>query len=87
MPGTLEERTPTGPRAALTLIRDRNLGPYFAGNAVSASGTWFHSLAAGLLVYRQTDSELLLGVLAFGQSDPSGRAGQHAPSTHDALLA
>src|SRR5919199_1415212 len=56
-----------GPRAALRLIRSRDFGPYFAGNAFSASGTWFQNLAAALLVYRLTHSALLLGVLNFAQ--------------------
>jgi MFS family permease len=55
----------TGPAAALRLIRSRNFGPYFVGNAVSASGTWFQNLAASLLVYRLTHSAFLLGVLNF----------------------
>src|SRR3954451_13203821 len=55
----------TGPRAALRLIGDRNFGPYFIGNASSASGTWFQNLAASLLVYRLTGSAFLLGVLNF----------------------
>ena len=46
-------------------IRDRNFGPYFVGNASSASGTWFQNLAASLLVYRLTHSAFLLGVLNF----------------------
>jgi MFS family permease len=48
----------------------RNFGPYFAGNALSASGTWFQNLAASLLVYRQTHSAFLLGVLNFAQFAP-----------------
>jgi MFS family permease len=55
----------TGPAAALRLIGDRNFGPYFVGNAASASGTWFQNLGAALLVYRLTHSALLLGVLNF----------------------
>ncbi|MHB8468503.1 MAG: MFS transporter [Gaiellaceae bacterium] len=55
----------TGPGAALRLIRSRNFGPYFVGNAASASGTWFQNLAAALLIYRQTHSPFLLGVLNF----------------------
>ena len=51
--------------AALRLIGSRNFGPYFVGNAASASGTWFQNLAASLLVYRQTHSPFLLGVLNF----------------------
>jgi MFS family permease len=57
----------TGPRAAFRLIGQRDFGPYFVGNAISSSGTWFQNLAAALLVYRLTGSELLLGVLNFAQ--------------------
>lgn len=56
-----------GPRAAWRVLSSRQFGPYFAGNAASASGYWFHNLAASLLVYRLTGSELLLGVLNFSQ--------------------
>jgi MFS family permease len=60
----------TGPAAAFALIRRRSFGPYFAGNALSASGTWFQNLAASLLVYRLTHSAFLLGVLNFCQFAP-----------------
>jgi MFS family permease len=60
-----ETTAATGPAAALRLIGSRNFGPYFVGNAASASGTWFQNLAASLLVYRQTHSPFLLGVLNF----------------------
>jgi MFS family permease len=59
-----------GPAAAVALIRRRTFGPYFFGNALSASGTWFQNLAAALLIFRQTHSELLLGVLNFAQFIP-----------------
>jgi MFS family permease len=59
-----------GPAAAFALIRHRTFGPYFFGNALSASGTWFQNLAAALLIYRQTHSSLLLGVLNFSQFIP-----------------
>jgi MFS family permease len=59
-----------GPGAAFALIRSRSFGPYFAGNALSASGTWFQNLAASLLVYRLTHSAFLLGVLNFCQFAP-----------------
>jgi MFS family permease len=61
------ERPPAeaGPRVAFRLIRSRGLGPYFFGNAASASGTWFQNLAAAILVYRLTHSAFLLGVLNF----------------------
>lgn len=59
-----------GPAAAWRVIRSRNFGPYFAGNAASASGTWFQNLAASILVFRLTHSPLLLGVLNFSQFLP-----------------
>jgi MFS family permease len=69
----LVERAPrrsVGPAAVVGLLRERDFGPYFAGNALSASGTWFQNLAAALLVYRQTHSAFLLGVLNFCQFVP-----------------
>jgi MFS family permease len=68
-----EKRTvgaPRGPAAALRVIRDRNFGPYFFGNAASASGTWFQNLAASILVFRLTHSPFLLGVLNFANFVP-----------------
>jgi MFS family permease len=59
-----------GPAAAVRLIRHRNFGPYFVGNAASASGTWFQNLAAGLYVFERTHSPFLLGVLQFGNFVP-----------------
>jgi MFS family permease len=67
----IEEEPPAvGPSAALRLIRHRNFGPYFVGNASSASGTWFQNLAASLFVYRHTHSPFLLGVLQFATFVP-----------------
>jgi MFS family permease len=60
----------TGPAVALALVRERNFGPYFFGNALSASGGWFQNLAAALLVYRLTHSAFLLGLLNFCQFIP-----------------
>ena len=64
---TPAERPPAeaGPRVALRLIGSRRFGPYFFGNALSASGTWFQNLASALLVYRLTHSAFLLGLLNF----------------------
>lgn len=59
-----------GPAAAWRVIRSRNFGPYFVGNATSASGTWFQNLAASILVFRLTHSAFLLGVLNFCQFVP-----------------
>ncbi len=59
-----------GPGSAWRVATSRNFGPYFAGNAISASGTWFHNLAASILIYSLTHSPLLLGVLNFSQFIP-----------------
>ncbi len=67
---TAQEAVAGGPRTALRVGTSRNFGPYFAGNAISATGTWFQNLAAALLVYRQTHSAFLLGVLNFAQFAP-----------------
>jgi MFS family permease len=64
------ESPATGPGAALRLIGHRNFGPYFIGNASSATGTWFQNLAASLFVYRHTHSPFLLGVLQFATFIP-----------------
>ena len=71
-PQQIDEEAPQlkGPREALRVATQRNFGPYFLGNAVSASGTWFQNLAASLLVFRLTHSPFLLGVLAFSQFIP-----------------
>jgi MFS family permease len=61
---------PRGPGAVLRLLRQRNFGPYFFGNALSASGAWFQSLAASVLIFRLTHSTVLLGVLQFAQFGP-----------------
>src|SRR5215213_6482410 len=59
-----------GPGAAWRVLRQRDFGLYFIGNASSASGTWFQNLAAAILVYRLTHSAFLLGVLNFAQFIP-----------------
>lgn len=66
----MAEAGQAGPRAAFGLIRSRTFGPYFVGNASSASGTWFQNLAAQLLVFRLTHSAFLLGVLNFANFIP-----------------
>jgi MFS family permease len=51
---------------ARVLLR-RNFWPYFAGNLLSNSGTWFQTIAQVLLVYRLTRSPFLVGVVNFAQ--------------------
>jgi MFS family permease len=59
-----------GPAAAWRVVRSRTFGPYFVGNAASASGTWFQNLAGSILIFRLTHSAFLLGVLNFCQFVP-----------------
>jgi MFS family permease len=56
-----------GARETFAVLRDRNVFPYLAGNLVSTTGTWFHTLAQAVLVYRLTESTFLLGVVFFAQ--------------------
>ncbi len=63
-------RHAVGPAAAWRLIGSRNFGPYFVGNALSSSGTWFQNLAGSILVYRLTHSPFLLGILNVAQFGP-----------------
>jgi MFS family permease len=70
VPSLAQRVAAVGPGAAWRVIRSRNFGPYFAGNAASASGTWFQNLAASILVFRLTHSPFLLGVLNFCQFVP-----------------
>ena len=65
---TVADTPPTS--SAWRVVTSRNFGPYFVGNAASASGTWFHNLAASVLIYRLTHSPFLLGVLNFSQFLP-----------------
>lgn len=58
---------PGGFRGTVSVLRDRNVAPYLLGNLVSTSGTWFHTLAQAVLVYRLTESTLMLGVVFFAQ--------------------
>ena len=58
---------PLRTRENLRLLRDPNFGPFFFGNLVANSGTWFLTLAAGIFIYRRTDSAFLLGVVGFSQ--------------------
>ena len=58
------------PQAARAL-RHRNYRFFFAGQSLSLVGTWMQRVAVGWLVYRLTDSPLLLGVVSFACQIPS----------------
>lgn len=70
-PEAVAEHPPdTAARSAWRVATSRNFGPYFVGNAVSASGTWFYNLAGSVLVFQLTHSPVLLGVFNFSQFLP-----------------
>ncbi len=50
---------------ATRALRHRNFQLYFAGQGTSLIGTWMTRVATGWLVYRLTQSALLLGVVSF----------------------
>lgn len=52
-------------------LKSRNYALYMAGMLVSVIGTWIQIIAMGWLVYRLTDSVLLLGVVGFASQIPS----------------
>ena len=52
-------------------LRHRNYRLFFIGQSISLAGTWITRLASSWLVYRLTDSEFLLGLVAFLSQIPS----------------
>ena len=58
-------------RIALRALRHRNLRLFFVGQGISLVGTWMQQVAMSWLVYRLTDSALLLGVIGFSSQFPS----------------
>ncbi len=69
---TLVERFAASLRGfgALRALRSRNYRLFFGGQGVSLIGTWMQSVALGWLVYRLTNSAVLLGVTAFAGQVP-----------------
>lgn len=55
----------------LRALRHRNFRLYAAGQIVSLTGTWMQQIAMGWLVYRLTDSALLLGLVGFASQAPA----------------
>lgn len=46
------------------MLRDRQFGPFFVGNLLSNSGTWFHNIAAAAAIYQATRSSLIVGLVS-----------------------
>lgn len=57
-------------RFLVRALRHRNYRLYYAGQLFSMIGTWMQFTALGWLVYRLTDSEQALGVVAFARQFP-----------------
>src|SRR5262252_10777121 len=58
-------------RGAIRALRSRNYRLFFTGQTVSLIGTWMTRIATSWLVYRLTDSALLLGVTGFAGQIPA----------------
>lgn len=65
----MERRNVSAPSSSgvSRVLIDRNFWPFFLGNLLSNSGTWFQNIAQVLLVYRLTGSPFLVGVVNFSQ--------------------
>lgn len=56
---------------AVRALRSRNYRLFFSGQSVSLIGTWMTRVAMSWLVYRLTDSPVLLGVASFAGQVPT----------------
>jgi MFS family permease len=55
---------------AVRALRHRNFQLFFAGQLISLIGTWMQTVAQSWLVYRLTNSALLLGAVGFASQIP-----------------
>ncbi len=55
---------------AVRALRHRNFQLFFAGQLISLIGTWMQTVAQSWLVYRMTNSALLLGTVGFASQIP-----------------
>src|SRR5215470_19987749 len=65
------ERATTGLAFMLRALDHRNYRLFFIGQSISLIGTWMTRIATSWLVYRLTDSALLLGVTGFAGQIPA----------------
>ncbi|MCX5799964.1 MAG: MFS transporter [Candidatus Eisenbacteria bacterium] len=61
----------TGLRLVFRALRYRNYRLFFGGQGISLIGTWMQRIALSWLVYRLTNSALLLGVVGFAGQIPT----------------
>ena len=55
------------PRSVAALLSDRTFGPYFVGNLISNCGSWLQNIAAAVVVYRLTGSNILVATVSILQ--------------------
>jgi MFS family permease len=71
-------KAPTGLAFMLRALQHKNYRLFFSGQSVSLIGTWMTRIATSWLVYRLTNSALLLGVVGFAGQMPSFLLGPFA---------
>ena len=62
---------PAAWKFAVRALRYRNYRLFFSGQSISLIGTWMTRIATAWLVYRLTDSALLLGIVGFAGQIPA----------------
>jgi MFS family permease len=67
----MNQRATTGLAFMLRAFDHRNYRLFFSGQSISLIGTWMTRIAASWLVYRLTNSPLLLGIVGFAGQIPS----------------
>ena len=65
-------------QSVVRALASKNLRLYFSGQGISLIGSWITTVASSWLVYRLTDSEFLLGVVAFVGQFPTAAIGPFA---------
>jgi MFS family permease len=66
----IKDKRAAGIRMVLRTLRFRNYRLFFGGQGISLTGTWMQQVAMSWLVYRLTDSELMLGLVSFAGRIP-----------------
>jgi MFS family permease len=71
-------RLQAGFQGTFRSLQNRNFRIYCIGQLVSISGTWMQSMAMSWLIYKLTDSALMLGVVTFASMLPMLLFSYHA---------
>ena len=69
--GKFAAKNKDGIKSILRSLRHKNYKLFFSGQLISLVGTWMQSVAMSWLVYRLTNSALMLGLIAFLSQAPS----------------